>query len=169
MIMLIKQKLSLVATAVASITLSTMAGAAGTQLDGSLAVDATLLSSCSMVAGAAAISFGSFSSLLPGNQVGDSGSTFRIACSADMNPLIFATAVRNLTNGTSQLPFSLSLTPGAASDDMPSTLATAEALPMTQDGTAQDIHLYARVLAGDYAKLPGGLYSSSAITVSVSY
>ncbi len=164
--MFIKQKLALVAVAVASITCSTMAVAL--QSDGTLAVDATLASACT-VSGAATISFGSFSSQLAGDTTANTGSTFQVACSSDLSPKIFATGARTVVNGANTLPFNLSLTTDAPADDLPLTLATAEALPMTQDGAPHDVHLYARALTANYIGLPSGTYNAGAITVSVSY
>ncbi|MEJ1962835.1 MAG: spore coat protein U domain-containing protein [Gammaproteobacteria bacterium] len=164
--MLIKQKISLVAIAVASITLSAAATAA--QSDGTLVVNATLVSACTVSPGAT-ISFGEFSAQKAGDTLADSGATFQVACSADLTPAIFAIGARTVTNGANTLPFNLSLTAGADLDDLPLTLGAAEDLTMTQDGTPQEITLYAKALTADYAGLPGGIYTAGLITVSVSY
>ena len=164
--MLIKQKLSLAAVAVASIVVSSLASAA--QSDGTLAVDATLVSACTVSANST-ISFGSFSSQTTGDVLANSGATFQVACSADLEPLIFASGTRTVVNGGNILPFNLSLTAGAADDDLPATLGAAEALAITQDGSAQSVVLYARALTADYVGLPAGVYNAGAITVSVSY
>jgi spore coat protein U-like protein len=164
--MFIKQKLGLVAVAVAAITLSATAPAA--QSDGTLAVDATLVSACT-VSSTATISFGSFSSQTAGDTTANSGSTFLVACSSDLTPLIFATGTRTLVNGGNILPFNLSLTSGAATNDLPLTLGTAEALTVTQDGAPHAVLLYARALTANYAGLPAGVYNAGTITVSVSY
>jgi len=160
------QKFALLSAAIASLTLGGVASAA--QSDGILSVDATLVSACT-VSAAAAISFGSFSTQTIGDTQANSGSTFQVACSSDLAPQIFAVGTRTLTEGANVLPFNLSLTLGAAADDLPTTLGAAEPLPITQDGTPQDVILYARALTADFAGLPGGAYSAGVITVSVSY
>ena len=165
--MFTKQAVSRAAAALASLVLCGTATAA--QSDSVLTVDATLTSACAVSAGAT-ITFGSFSTLAAVDQTADSGSTFTVACSVDMSPMIFATGTRTIINGANTLPFNLSLTSGAASDDLPATLALSEALTVVQDGTAKVVPLYARVAKADFGSLPAGAYANgSAVTVSVSY
>jgi hypothetical protein len=87
-----------------------------------------------------------------------------------MEPLIFVTGTRTITNAGNSLAFNLSLTSGAAADDLPATGATAIALPLVQDGTVKVVPLYARVAKADFTSLPAGAYANgSAVTVSVLY
>ncbi|MDR7151478.1 spore coat protein U-like protein [Hydrogenophaga palleronii] len=165
--MFTKQKVSLAAAALTSMVVLGTAVAA--QDDSVLTVDATLTSACAVSAGAT-ISFGSFSTLAAVDQTADSGSTFTVACSADMEPAIFATGTRTIINGANSLPFNLSLTSGAVADDLPATLALAAALTVVQDGTEQIVPLYARLAKANFGALPAGAYANgSAVTVSVSY
>jgi spore coat protein U-like protein len=165
--MFMKQKVGLVAVAIASMAISGVAAAA--QSDSVLTVNATLTSACA-VSAAATIGFGSFSTLATADQTADSGSTFTVACSSDMAPKIFATGTRTIINGPSTLPFNLSLTSGAAANDLPATLALASGLTVVQDGTAKVVPLYARVAQANFKTLPAGAYANgSAVTVSVSY
>ena len=105
---------------------------------------------------------------LTGHEI--SGSTFTVACSTDMAPTIFVTGTRTIINGANSLPFNLSLTSGAAADDLPATLALATALTVVQDGTEQVVPLYARLAKVNFGALPAGVYANgSAVTVSVLY
>lgn len=165
--MFANKNVSLAALALASLVVCGTAVAA--QSDSVLTVDATLTSACAVSAGAT-ISFSSFSTLATEDQTADSGSTFTVACSVDMAPAIFVTGTRTIINGANTMPFNLSLSSGAASDDLPATLALAEALTIVQDGTAKVVPLYARLAKADFGSLPAGVYANgSAVTVSVSY
>src|SRR6185295_20408198 len=113
--------------------------------------------------------FGSFNALAStGDQAANSGSTFRVACSNSASPTIYATGTRAMVNGSNSLPFNLSLTSGAASDDLPSTSGSATALTVTQDGDLHDVVLYAKTAASDFKSLPSGHYTTN-VTVSVAY
>jgi spore coat protein U-like protein len=165
--MFTKQILSLAAVSLASLVMCGAAVAA--QSNSVVTVNATLTSACEVSAGAA-ISFGSFSTLAAVDQTADSGATFTVACSSDMTPMIFATGTRTIINGANTLAFNLSLTSGAAADDLPATLALAAPLTLVEDGTAKVIPLYARLAKANFGSLPAGAYANgSAVTVSVSY
>lgn len=165
--MFTKQKVSVVAVALVSVVMCGAAVAA--QSDSTLAINATLTSACAVSAGAT-ISFGSFSTLAAGDQTSDSGSTFTVACSVDMEPTIFAAGTRTIIKGASSIPFNLSLSSGAAADDLPATGATAEGLTIVQDGTVKVVPLYARLAKADFGSMPAGAYANgSAVTVSVLY
>jgi hypothetical protein len=104
----------------------------------------------------------------PTNVVGER--PFTVACSADKTPKILATGTRTIVNGANSLPFNLSLTSGAAADDLPATLALAATLTVVQDGTAKVVPLYARLAKANFGSLPAGAYANgSAVTVSVAY
>jgi spore coat protein U-like protein len=162
-----KQNVSLVAAALASLVMCGTAVAG--QVDNLLTVNATLTSACA-VSPTATISFGSFSTLAPLDQTANSGSTFTVACSSDLEPLIFATGTRTIINGGNSLAFNLSLTSGAAADDLPATGALAAPLSLVQDGTVKVVPLYARLAKANFTSLPAGAYANgSAVTVSVLY
>jgi hypothetical protein len=135
---------------------------------GNVVVSATLTSGCEVVDGA--IGFGSLVALAStGDKTADSGVTFKVACSSDVTPTIASTTTRSMTDGAGTphlLPFNLSLTPGAAADDLAST--TPAALTITQDGTLQTVTLYAKILASNFAALPAGIYSNTMV-VDVAY
>jgi len=154
----------------AAFALVSMCGAAAAaNADSTLTVSATLTTGCE-VSATASISFGSFAALAStGDKTADSGSTFRVACSNSAAPTIYATGARSMVhNVVDLLPFYLSLSAGAASDDLPSTSGTAAALTLTQDGDLHDVVLYAKVFAADFKALPSGAYTKD-ITVSVAY
>ena len=115
--MLKKQKIGLLAAAVASTALSGVTGAA-TQT-GNLTVSATLTSACS-VSAAPAISFASFSTLAGVDQTADSGTSLQVACSAGLNPVMFVPGTRTMVDGGGLNPitFNLSLTAGAVTDNL---------------------------------------------------
>ena len=143
--MFMKQKIGLVAVAIASMVLSGVA-AAGT-VNSTVTVDATLVSACS-VSPTAAIHFGNITSLLAaGDKTGDSGSTFQVACSSDVSPLISNADTHTMLFGAIPLPFNLSLVAGAAANDFP---PTATGLVMTKDGTLQTVTLDGKVLASNF-------------------
>ncbi|MEO8752083.1 MAG: spore coat protein U domain-containing protein [Casimicrobiaceae bacterium] len=143
--------------------------AVAAQGDSLLTVNATLTSACA-ISPTATISFGSFSTLATADQTADSGSTFTVACSVDMEPAIFVVGTRTIINGASSLPFNISLTSGAAADDLPATLALAAPLTIVQDGTPKVVPLYARLAQANFKSLPAGAYANgSAVTVSVVY
>jgi len=165
--MFTKRQVGLVAAALASMTICGSAVAA--QADSTLTVSATLTSACA-VSPTSTISFGSFSTLATADQTADSGSTFTVACSSDLTPTIFVLGTRTIINGANILPFNISLTAGAASNDLPATGATAAALTLTKDGTAHVVPLYARLAKANFNSLPAGAYANgSAVTVSVVY
>jgi spore coat protein U-like protein len=131
-------------------------------------VDATLVSACE-VSPTAAIHFGDITTLASsGDKTANSGSTFQVACSSDVAPLISTTASRIMLFGAVPLPFNLSLTSGAAADDFP---PTATGLSMTKDGTLKTVTLYGKVLAANFtganAKIAGA-YTVD-LTVALAY
>lgn len=154
----------LVAAGMASVTGIAMAGTSSSQV----LVSATLVSGCE-VSPNAAIAFGNVSTLLSaGDQIADSGTTFQVACSTDAVPTIASATARKMTKGANNLPFNLSLTSGAASDDLPTT---PTALTLTKDGTLQTVTLYAKVLKSNFTggnALPGGAYTGT-MTVDIAY
>jgi spore coat protein U-like protein len=159
------KKLSLLSLAISAVMIcgSAVAGTAS----GTLTADATLTSACE-VSPTSQIHFGSFDALAStGNKDANSGSSFQVACTTGLSPEIYAAASRSMSNGTDSLPFNLSLTSGGA-DDLASAAVSAQAISITQDGTMQDVTLYGRVLASNFASLSAGDYSGD-VSVSVVY
>jgi len=164
--MVTKKQVGLLAAALASVSMCGAAAAANA--DSVMTVSATLTTGCE-VSPTAAISFGTFAALAStGDKTANSQSTFQVACSNSATPTIYATGTREMANGVNVLPFKMSLTSGAAADDLPYTSGTASTLTLTQDGSLHDVVLYAKVLAADFKGLPSGAYTRN-VTVSVAY
>jgi spore coat protein U-like protein len=134
-------------------------------------VSATLTSGCEVAAGGT-IAFADFVTLASaGNQTASSGNTFTVACSSDVTPKISSASSRTMAVAGKSLPFNLSLTSGAAADDLPVDTATAALLTLTKDGTMKVVPLYATVLAANFTgvkALPAGTYITT-VAVDVSY
>jgi spore coat protein U-like protein len=140
---------------------------------GNLSMSATLVAGCEVSTGAA-IDFGNIIALAStGDKTADSGATFKVACSSGVSPTISSGTTRSMTNGGAPaklLPFYLSMTAGAATDDLP-TSGTSQALTLTQDGTPQTLTIYGRVLSTSYTGanvLPLGSYTNTMV-VNVAY
>jgi spore coat protein U-like protein len=169
--MLKKQKIGLLAAAVASIALSRAAGAAAVAVTGNLTVSATLTSACS-VSTAPVISFASFSTLAGVDQTADTGTSLQVACSAGLTPVMFASGTRTLvdTGGIHPIAFNLSLTSGAIADDLAIAIGPAISFGLTQDGAAHAVVLYARLPVANFAAKPAGTYATAIpLVVTVSY
>ncbi len=165
--MFTKQKVGLLALALASVGMSGVAVAA--QSDGLLSVSAELTSACA-VSASPSISFTGFSTLATANQVANSASTFAVACSSDLTPTIFATGVRKIgISNAETLTFNLSLVSGESGTPIPAIEGSAATLTLTKDGTPKNVPLYATLLAADFNALPAGTYTSNGVTVSVKY
>ena len=168
--MLKKQKIGLLAAAVASIALSGVTGAV-TQTTGNLTVSAVLTSACS-VSAAPAISFASFSTLAGVDQTANTGTSLQVACSAGLTPVMFASGTRTMVDGLGLNPiaFNLSLTAGAAADDLAIAIGPAASFGLTQDGAAHAVVLYARVPLANFASKAAGAYTTATpLVVTVSY
>jgi spore coat protein U-like protein len=163
-----KKQLGLVAAVLAAISVSGAAIAA--TADSTVTVSATLTTACE-VSPTASISFGSFAALQStGDKTANSGSSFKVACSASATPAIYAVGTRSMANGVDTLPFNLSLTSGAASNDLSSDSGAPSSMPgsFVQDGSLHDVVLYAKTYASDFKALPSGAYTTN-VTVSVAY
>ena len=166
--MFTKRQIGLVAATLASMAICGAAIAATSS--STMTVSATLTSGCE-VSTTSAISFGSFAALAnTGDKTASSGSTFQVACSASASPTIYAVGTRSMSDGVlpSLLPFNLSLTSGAAANDLPLTQGTAAALTLTKDGDLHDVVIFAKTLASNFKSLPSGGYTTN-VTVSVDY
>ena len=160
------KKSSLLALALAASLAGTSAMAA--EDTGTMTVSAELLTACE-VSPTSTISFDPVAALLSSNnQTADSGTSFQVACSADAIPKIYSGSTRELGNGTDVLPFNLSLSAGAASDDLGTDLASANALSIVQDGDFKNVTIYSRIDAADFQALSSGVYTTN-ITVAVVY
>jgi hypothetical protein len=170
-----KQALKLTLASTLMLGAATMSGSSvaapvnGTA-SGTVAVGATLVAACEVTA--ATIAFGSFANLLTaGDKTASSGTSFQVACSNDVAPLIYTTAPHVMLGGIGgleQLPFNLSLTSGAASDTINST---PTAFSPVQDGVLHSVPLYAKVLAANFTGAnarTSGTYTVN-LTVSVDY
>lgn len=155
------------AVAATAMMLGQSAFAAGTSAS-TMTVSATLTDAC-LVSATSAISFGSFAALVStGDQTADSGTSFTVACSSTATPTIYSVTERKMTHtdGTTKLPFSLGLTntgTGLAATTTGDTLPT-----ITQDGTAKEVKIYAKVLADDFKALKSGAYSTT-VSLVVAY
>ena len=167
--MLKKHKIGLLAAAVASIAFSGAAGA--TTATGNLTVNAVLTSACS-VSAAPAISFASFSTLAGVDQQANTGTSLQIACSAGLTPVMYVTGSRTMVDagGINPITFNLSLTAGAAANDLAIAIGPATSFGLTQDGAAHAVVLYARVPLANFASKAAGTYTTAApLVVTVSY
>lgn len=167
--MFTQRKIGLSAMAAASMALSGVAGAA--TATGNMTVSATLTSACS-VSAAPAITFASFSTLVGVDQTADTGTSLQVACSAGLNPVMFVPGSRTMvdTGGINPIAFNLSLTAGAAADDLAIAIGPATGFGLTQDGAPHAVVLYARVPVANFASKAAGSYATAApLVVTVSY
>jgi spore coat protein U-like protein len=147
---------------------SATGGAMAATTSGNLVVSATLAAGCEVSTGGA-ISFGSIVALAStADKTADSGTTFQVACSSGVSPTISSATARSMTNGGATpklLPFNLSMTAGAAADDLPVS-GTTQALSFTKDGTLQTVTVYGRVVASNFSGtnvLPLGSYTNTMV------
>jgi len=103
------------------------------------------------------------------SQTTDSGQSFKVRCDSGVTGTLrlYSATPRVLRNGANSLPFNLSLTSGAASDDLP-TNSPGTSFSVAPDGLDHAVTMYAKVFTQDFRALHGGLYSAS-ITVTVEY
>jgi len=157
-----KTKLAL---AIAAITMASGAWAA--EVTNTLTANLTLTSACE-VSPTATIDFGSNVALdSVSDATANTGSTFQVACSEDATPpTIYADATRTMTGvGDSDvISFNLSLTSGAASDDLASVSGSAVTVgALTQDGAFHDVVIYGKAINND----TWGTYASELYTGTV--
>lgn len=146
-------------------------GAMATEVTDTLTANLTLTSACE-VTPTSTIQFGSKVALASVSATSaDTGSTFRVACSASADaPTIYAAAIREMKIGDAgaAIPFNLSLSSGANADDLPSI--PGEAAPvgtLTQDGAFHDVVIYGKA-PNTWAALPSGAYTGT-VLVTVAY
>lgn len=162
------KSISFLGLALAAALAGTTASAAVTEASSTMTVSAQLTTACE-VSASPAIDFGTFAALLSSNdRTSSTGSTLQVACSHDALPKIYVSNAREMTNGTDVLPFNLSLTAGAAANDLASTSGAANSLTVTQDGAMHDVVIYGRVAATNFQALSSGSYTTD-VTVAVVY
>jgi hypothetical protein len=134
-----------------------------------LASAGALAQSCTVASGAT-LAFPVIVALAStGNQTTDTGQSLKVACdSAVAGTLrLYSGTARVMSNGAFSLPFNLSLSSGAAGNDL-STLSPGAPFDIVRDGQSHTVTLYAKIFAQDFKSLPAGLYSAS-ITLTVEY
>lgn len=146
------------------------AGVSALTATGNMTVTATLTSACSV--SDSALDFGPIAALdVTADVTADTGVTLQIACTTGTTaPVIYSTSTRTMTDGSSgTLPFYLSQTAGAATNDLPTT-ATGETIgsSWTADGSAQVVTIYGRIPTSSFAGQPVGSYTAT-IIISVDY
>jgi spore coat protein U-like protein len=162
--MFIKKSVGLLGAALAAMSICGAAVAATSV--STMTVGATLTAGCE-VSATSGISFGTFLALSStGDKTADSGTTFKVACSSGAAPNLYAVGTREMANGADVLPFNLSLTAGAAADDLAAVTGTA--LAITKDGSPQDVVIYAMTRAADFKALPAGNYTTT-VAMTVEY
>lgn len=145
-------------------------GAMAAEVTDTLTANLTLTSACE-VSPTSTIEFGSKVALASVSAAtASSGSTFQVACSADATaPKIYAAATRTMKKGGSGtgIAFNLSLTAGAAADDLPSTAVGAVSVgEFTQDGAFHDVVIYGKA-PNSWAALPSGDYTGTVLLTVV--
>jgi spore coat protein U-like protein len=149
-----------------------MAGSAmAAESNNTLTANMTLTSACE-VSPNSVIDFGSKVALASvTDSQSSTASTFQVACSLNATPpTIYAAATREMkiAGAGTAIPFNLSLTAGAASDDLPTTSGSAVSVgAFTQDGAFHDVVIYGKA-PNSWAALPEGSYTGT-VAVSIVY
>jgi spore coat protein U-like protein len=134
-----------------------------------LASAGALAQSCTVASGATLAFPGIVALASTGNQTTDTGPSLKLACDSTVTGTLqlYSGTPRVMTNASYSLPFNLSLSSGAASNDLP-LLSPGASFTITRDGQLQTVTLYAKIFAQDFKSLPAGPYSTS-ITLTVEY
>lgn len=145
-------------------------GAMATEVTDTLTANLTLTSACE-VTPTAAIEFGSKVALASVSAAtANTASTFQVACSASAAPpTIYAAAAREMKKGGTgtAIPFNLSLSSGADSDDLPGTVGEAVSVgALTQDGAFHNVVIYGKA-PNTWAALPSGAYTGTVLVTVV--
>jgi hypothetical protein len=103
------------------------------------------------------------------NQTTDTGQSFKLACDSSVAGILRLSSdtPRAMNYGAYSLPFNLSLSSGAANNDL-STFSPGTQFTVARDGQPQTVVLYAKIFARDFKALPAGRYSAS-IMLTVDY
>lgn len=154
-----------------AIAAMTMAGGAwSAEVTDTLTANLTLTSACE-VSPTSTIAFGSKVALASSTAaIANTASTFQVACSASATaPTIYAAATRQMqiANAGDAIPFNLSLTANAPTDDLPSTSGTAVSVgTLTQDGAFHDVVIYGKA-ANSWAAFVSGAYTETVLVTIV--
>jgi len=163
--MFTKKQVGVLAAALASISFCGTAVAAS-PASSTMTVDTTLTTACE-VSALSSIGFGASSHW----QAPEQGREQRLHVPGRVleqrNPTIYATGTRSMMNGTFALPFNLSLTSGAASDDCRRPRVRRRAYGRAGRRSARRL-VYAKTYAADFKALPSAHYTAD-VTVSVAY
>jgi spore coat protein U-like protein len=155
-------------TTLLALCLASLPAGAG-NVNSTMAVGGAVVSACE-VTGVTQLNFSALPALASGTAAtGDTGSTLLVACSSDLTPMLYVVGLRSLSDGAGTphlIPFNLSLTSGAAVNDLPAVTGTD--LAMTKDGTPQTVTIYGKVLVADAQGKPTGNYTAN-LTVNVDY
>ena len=133
---------------------------------GTMTASATLTNSCTV--SASTLTFASTAALASSTDVtADTAGSLLVACTTGTAPKLYSATPRTLENGAESFAFNLSLTSGAALDDLP-TAAPMSSNIAAPDGTAQAVPVYGKILASNFGSKLAGTYTR-AVTLSVDY
>lgn len=140
-----------------------------TKETGFMRVNATLTNACTV--SAATITFNSNSNKSNSAEItGDTGGSLRIACTTGTTPKIWSDTARTLVNNGESFTFNLSQTPGAETDDLPTTSAEAELLVnYTANGSPIEVPIYGKILASNLNSKLANVDYTIPITFRVNY
>ncbi|WP_426177646.1 spore coat protein U domain-containing protein [Massilia sp. TWR1-2-2] len=125
--------------------------------------------SCTVVQGATLVFPPVVALASGGSPTTDTGHSFKVSCDPSVVSTLRLHSVspRLMSNSIHQLPFNLSLSSGAASNDL-ATAAPGTPVTITRDGQGQVVVLYAKIYAASFRSLPGGAYSAT-LTLTLEY
>ncbi|MCM2337383.1 MAG: spore coat U domain-containing protein [Lysobacter sp.] len=133
---------------------------------GDMTASATLTNSCTV--SASTLTFASTAALASSADVtADTGASLQVACTSGTTPKLYSATERTLVNGLESFAFNLSLTSGAAADNLPTTAPVGSNIA-APDGSAQTVTVYGKILASNFGSKPAGTYTR-AVTLSVDY
>lgn len=134
-----------------------------------LASSGALAQSCTVASGATLAFPGIVALASTGNQTTDTGQSLQVACDSSVTGTLrlYSGTPRVMSNGSHSLPFNLSLSSGAAANNL-ATISPGTPFNITRDGQLQTVTLYAKIFVQDFKALPAGLYSTS-MTLTVEY
>ena len=131
-----------------------------------MTVRATLSQSCTL-SSTSSMDFPSLSA--GGGDVTATSSGVTLLCTKGTTPKIYSSSARIITNSTTteDIPFNLSLTSGASSDDLPTSAPSSSNLP-TPTGTSMEIPIYGKILSTNYVGKTAGTYNGT-VVLNVDY
>ncbi|WP_026435963.1 spore coat protein U domain-containing protein [Acidovorax sp. JHL-9] len=157
---------TLVRTSVAAGLILGAGAAQAATATGTMDASATLTNSCTV--SASTLTFASTAALASSADVtANTGTSLQVACTTGTAPKLYSATPRTLVNGTDSFAFNLSLTSGAAADDLP-TAAPVSSNIAAPNGSDQTVTVYGKILASNFGSMPAGSYTR-AVTLSVDY